>query len=107
LQVGQSVTFCIAGAYAETSYSYLQVWKSRNKAPLKIVTINNGLQAVVTREEQNYPTTKLKYYGKKFQHHKRDCIRSVYSGIALRCTIQLGAFDFRSLCRELVCGGSE
>lgn len=53
LQVGQSVTFWIAGAYAETSYSYLQVWKSRNKAPLKIVTINNGLQAVVTRENNN------------------------------------------------------
>ena len=53
LPVGQSVTFWIAGAYSETTLNYLQVWKSRNKAPLKIGTINNGLQAVVTRENNN------------------------------------------------------
>ena len=53
LPVGQSVTFWIAGAYSETTLNYLQVWKSRNKAPLKIATINNGLQAVVTRENNN------------------------------------------------------
>lgn len=53
LQIGQSVTFWIAGAYAETTYSYLLVVKSRYKLPIKIATINNGLQAVVTRENNN------------------------------------------------------
>lgn len=53
LSAGHSVTFWIAGAHAETTYNYLLVVKSRNKLPIKIATINNGLQAVVTREEQN------------------------------------------------------
>ena len=51
LSAGQSVTFWIAGAYAETSYNYLLVVKSRHKLPIKIATINNGLQAVVTKEQ--------------------------------------------------------
>ena len=53
LSGGQSVTFWIAGAYAETTYNYLLVVKSRYKLRIKIATINNGLQAVVTREQTN------------------------------------------------------
>lgn len=53
LSDGHSVTFWIAGAYAETTYNYLLVVKSRYKLPIKIATINNGLQAVVTREQTN------------------------------------------------------
>ena len=51
LEAGQSVTFWVAGAKSETTYSYLLVVKSRYSLPLRIETINNGLQAVVTREE--------------------------------------------------------
>ena len=51
LEQGQSVTFWIAGAKMETTYGYLLVVKSRYSLPVQIVTINNGLQAVVTKEQ--------------------------------------------------------
>ena len=53
LKVGESVTFRIAGANAETTYNSLHTTKWSRQLPITIAKSDDGLTATVTRHDDN------------------------------------------------------
>lgn len=53
LNPGQSVKFIIAGSGIETTYGSLVTAKCNYKLPITIVKTNNGLEAIVTRKDDD------------------------------------------------------